>query len=478
MGHTGAVNCVAFSGDGKRIVSGGDNIIKVWDAQSGGPALLDLKGHTGHVTSVGFSPDGTRIVSGSGDRTVRVWDAKTGTTLLELRGHTGAVRSVSFSVDGTRLLTASGGNAGKPGEVFVWDAPIPRQEGERIPGDEELAYRRAHTQPNPWRYRSGYLAARAVKDDFAAAFYLNLVPPDERKGLRAQGDAEALAALSRLADKYQGVGMPDEAALLLIEILNVNKAELGPEDPATIEAAQRLAGLYRRMGQFEKAIPLWEGILKYRKAKFGRENLEALSEMWPLGEAYKNAGRLPEAIALLEEAAAKKPHPMVTRTLLDAYELAGEHAKVIALCQKQLAEDRKSRPDADPNADLLARLGRAYLAQKKWSEAEPHLRECLTLREKNQPDDWRTFDAQALLGGSLLGQKKYADAEPLLLKGYEGLQPWEKALEPRDAPRVVEALDRLIDLYAAMNKSDEAKKWREERAKYPQAKTAAAPEKQ
>jgi hypothetical protein len=38
----------------------------------------------------------------------------------------------------------------------------------------------------------------------------------------------------------------------------------------------------------------------------------------------------------------------------------------------------------------------------------------------------------------------------------------EKALEPRDAPRVVEARVRLIDLYAAMNKQDEAKKWRKE----------------
>jgi hypothetical protein len=77
-----------------------------------------------------------------------------------------------------------------------------------------------------------------------------------------------------------------------------------------------------------------------------------------------------------------------------------------------------------------------------------------------------TFDAQSMLGGSLLGQKQYAEAEPLLLKGYEGLKQWEKAMEPRDAPRVPEALDRLIDLYTARNKPDEVKKWREERAKY------------
>ena len=125
------------------------------------------------------------------------------------------------------------------------------------------------------------------------------------------------------------------------------------------------------------------------------------------------------------------------------------------------------RTKADPNADLLARLGGAYLAQKKWSEAEPPLRECAAFYEKNQPNDWRTFDTRSLLGGALLGQKKLAEAEPLLLKGYEGLKLWGKVLEPRDAQHIPEALDRLIELYTALGKPDEVKKWRAERAKYP-----------
>ena len=41
--------------------------------------MLTLKGHTAAVTSVAFSPDGKRIVSGSQDKTVKVWDAETGT---------------------------------------------------------------------------------------------------------------------------------------------------------------------------------------------------------------------------------------------------------------------------------------------------------------------------------------------------------------------------------------------------------------
>jgi WD40 repeat protein/tetratricopeptide (TPR) repeat protein len=456
-GKKSPVLSVAFSRDGTRIVSGNsDKTATVWDAETG-TALLELKGHTGNVFSVAFSPDGKRVVTGSGDRTVRVWDARTGTTLAELKGHTGAVTSVSFSADGTRILTADGGLMAGKGEVFVWDA----RTGKEPPDEEEIAYRRLHMQPNPSRYRAGYLAARAAKDDFAAEFYLNLIPPDERKAVLEQAEADAFAALSKLAGEHESAGKLEEALPLFIEILNFNKAKLGPEDPTTIQTAETLGRIYNQTGQFEKAIPLYEDVLKQRKAKFGWEHPQTLGVMGMLGRTYKDAGRLKEAIAVLEEGAAKAA--WLIQDLLDVYALAGEHAKVVALCLKQLAEDPKSKS----NADLLARLGRAYLAQKKWSEAEPHLRECVALRAKYVPDAWTMFEAQSLLGGSLLGQKKYAEAEPLLLKGYEGMKQREKSLEPRDVPRLPEALDRLIELYTATNKPDEVKKWREERAKYP-----------
>jgi hypothetical protein len=72
-----------------------------------------------------------------------------------------------------------------------------------------------------------------------------------------------------------------------------------------------------------------------------------------------------------------------------------------------------------------------------------------------------------MLGGSLLGQKKYAEAEPLLRAAYEGMEQREKSMEPRDAPRLPEAVDRLIELDTATNRPGEAKKWRGKRAKYP-----------
>src|SRR5262249_30644539 len=103
-------------------------------------------------------------------------------------------------------------------------------------------------------------------------------------------------------------------------------------------------------------------------------------------------------------------------------------------------------------------------------DAEPVLRECLTLREKAWPDAWTTFNTRSLLGESLLGQKKYADAEPLLVKGYEGMKQREKTIPPQGSSRIPEALDRLIGLYTATNKPNEVKKWQAERARYPHSK--------
>ena len=57
-----------------------------WDASSG-QATLTLKKHTGFVLSVAFSPDGRRIVSGSGDKTLKVWDAATGQEIFTFGGH-------------------------------------------------------------------------------------------------------------------------------------------------------------------------------------------------------------------------------------------------------------------------------------------------------------------------------------------------------------------------------------------------------
>ena len=48
-------------------------------------SLIVLQGHTGEVYSVAFSPDGKSLVSGSNDNTVKVWNLSDGTCTSTLK---------------------------------------------------------------------------------------------------------------------------------------------------------------------------------------------------------------------------------------------------------------------------------------------------------------------------------------------------------------------------------------------------------
>jgi hypothetical protein len=89
------------------------------------------------------------------------------------------------------------------------------------------------------------------------------------------------------------------------------------------------------------------------------------------------------------------------------------------------------------------------------------LREILVIRQKKQPDTWTTFYTQSQLGASLLGQKRYAEAEPLLLAGYEGMKQREAKIPAQVKVRLTEALERLVQLYDAWGKPEQAKEWRQ-----------------
>jgi eukaryotic-like serine/threonine-protein kinase len=115
----------------------------------------------------------------------------------------------------------------------------------------------------------------------------------------------------------------------------------------------------------------------------------------------------------------------------------------------------------------MAQAAQTLLRLKAWTDAEPILREALAIREAKEPDAWTTFNTKSMLGGALLGQKRYTDAEPLLRAGYEGMKARADKIPPQGKVRLVEALDRLIELAEATNRPDDAKRWKDEKAKLP-----------
>jgi WD40 repeat protein len=113
--HDEEVGAVAFSPDGKFLVTGGDKSVQVFEVD-GGILNATMLGHTDWVRSVAFSPDGRTVVSASDDGTARVWETNVGRELFTLTGHTGPVMSAVFNPEGTRVVTVSSDETAR-----VWD---------------------------------------------------------------------------------------------------------------------------------------------------------------------------------------------------------------------------------------------------------------------------------------------------------------------------------------------------------------------
>ena len=109
------VQAVALSTDGRSLAATEDWAIRLWETTSR-QEQTTLVGHKGRVTSLAFSPDGKTLLSGSWDKRVTFWDVVTGRSRQSYDWDVGGVRAVAFSPDG--LLAAAAGDSGR---VVVWD---------------------------------------------------------------------------------------------------------------------------------------------------------------------------------------------------------------------------------------------------------------------------------------------------------------------------------------------------------------------
>jgi serine/threonine protein kinase/WD40 repeat protein len=147
LAHELAVRSVGWSRDGKRIATGtgdGWNVFgptartrggaRLWDATSGKPLGPPLP-HGGTVFAVAFSPDGKLLLTGCHDRRARLWDVSSGKLVAEVK-HDAPVTGVAFHPDGTTFVTATcqdtwnGGS--KTARVQWWDTMAQKPRGPAV----------------------------------------------------------------------------------------------------------------------------------------------------------------------------------------------------------------------------------------------------------------------------------------------------------------------------------------------------------
>ena len=109
---------IAFSPDGKTLVSGSrERVIPFWDVSTG-KLKTTLEGHAGEVTSVAFSPDGKILVSGCSDGRIHFWNVATGEREAILSGHRNEIRSITFSPDGQSVASLT---STSDDPIRLWD---------------------------------------------------------------------------------------------------------------------------------------------------------------------------------------------------------------------------------------------------------------------------------------------------------------------------------------------------------------------
>jgi tetratricopeptide (TPR) repeat protein len=125
-----------------------------------------------------------------------------------------------------------------------------------------------------------------------------------------------------------------------------------------------------------------------------------------------------------------------------------------------------------PSTDRAAVLKAKVFA--KQGDYEKAIAELDRLIQGAPEGSVRRREAQLARAECLVGQKKYAEAEPLLLQGDGGRKQREaKVPPPFRAIRLKEALERLVRLYDAIGKKEEAARWQ---MKLDEAGKAAAPQ--
>jgi tetratricopeptide (TPR) repeat protein len=274
-------------------------------------------------------------------------------------------------------------------------------------------------------------------------------------------------ALVSLARAYHKAGRSGDA-LRWCDKVRERLTRAGSDDPELLDAWNSLGVMYWEMKKLDRSIPIFERILPAQRESLGERHLKTVQTQANLGVNYRDAGRPQDAIPLLEQAdrarGAQPSLQWIRGALLAAYVTARKVPEGTKLAKEMLAEARREHTAGSPAlATALVQAGVSLVQLEAWDEAEPVLREGLRLREKLDPEAWNTFNALSLLGAALAGQKKYADARPLLVQGFDGLKARAAQIpEQYRAPRLSEAADRLVRLYEAQGKKEEAANWRKE----------------
>ncbi|MHB1328049.1 MAG: serine/threonine-protein kinase [Gemmatimonadales bacterium] len=309
------------------------------------------------------------------------------------------------------------------------------------------------------------LEGRYGEADSVHRLALTVYPLDRDEGIAAANYAdsrgrilirlgkmdEALPLLTRALELYQRFAPENDSVLAYAHAnLGVVNGELGYDARAesllviAVDKARRahgevhplvaavlspLAGMRERTASFELADSTFRATITMRRQLLGTEHPEYAWTLYTYADFLLRAGRYQDAARLTREVVALRD-----RSLGDAHPLV---------------------------AASMAVLGRALDQLDSLAVGERWLQESLTLRKTHLPENhWLIASSESILGEHMTRAGRYTEAEQRLLASERRLVE----LRGESAPIVVDARTRLVDLYQAWGKPEQAAQWQAKRA--------------
>jgi WD40 repeat protein/tetratricopeptide (TPR) repeat protein len=379
--HKEEVKTLAYSPDGKMIVTGSaDQTAQRWDAASGKPLGSPLK-HQAKVESVAFSLDGRQILTASLDRTARVWDAASGELILTLRHDDGVVRAM-FSPNGQIILTASMDKT-----VRLWDAVsgkpvgLPWQHDDRVlcaafsPDGRIVATGCADGKARFWAAETGMRVGpllahpRPVKAIAYSPLGTCIVTTCEDRAARIWDAPAALTGsteqLASWVEAETGQELDDAGAVhvLKADVIAQRRsrlAELGGPPPQAIEGPDQLAARHLRVAQDAAENGQWFAAAWHLDRVLAQQPAD-WSALLLRGQAYLQLGQRERAAADYELAFRIGPAP-----------------RVLAACNMQIEEFERGNEFVRDEP----------VKQNNWQTVVWYLDRMIA----TWPNDWRLYD--------------------------------------------------------------------------------------
>jgi eukaryotic-like serine/threonine-protein kinase len=256
-----------------------------------------------------------------------------------------------------------------------------------------------------------------------------------------------------------------EAAPLLARTLAVRKRVLGEEHGDTLLTARLAAVYYANHGRYEEAESLLRRTLETRRRVFGDRNQETLVTMYWLAGQLARGGKLEAAEELatrcVELSRQLEDDPIVAlfakSTLVGVYIAQERPVRAEPLAVQVLEGTRRLLGDQHPFLlKAIHRLCRVYQLQGQYAKAAPLLTEALaSARKIHENGHTNILMTLRLLGRNLLGEGKYAEAERPLRECLEGLDRAAPGPPSRAAVRAI-VLGLLGESLLRQHKYDEA----------------------